>query len=538
MLPASASAQDGAPPQRVTAEMLRQALAAIGLSFSEAQLMMMLPGANRYFTAWENLRKLDVPLDTPPAIQFSPLLPGVAPPHGQSKFENKPPAIAARSSDEDLAFLSALELGALVRAHKVTPLELTKLYLARLKTFAPKLNCVITLTDDLALEQAERATAEAKKGKFRSPLHGVPYGAKDLFDTKGILTTWGAEPYQKRVPGSNAAIIDKLEKAGAILLAKLSMGALAQGGLWFGGMTKTPWNYEQSSSGSSAGSGAATSAGLVGFSIGTETLGSIITPSTRCGVTGLRPTFGRVSRAGAMALSWTMDKIGPMCRSVEDCAEALRAIMGSDGRDPTVIDAPLHWNSRSSLAGLRVGMLSKDFEALNPKQKQIYDAALDTLQKAGVTLEPMALPDFPLEAIRTVLTAEAAAAFDDLTRSGGVDRLKGQAPNDWPNTFRTARVIPAVEYIRAQRARTLLMSQMHALMNRWDAFVSPTNSSSLTATNLTGHPQIVVPCGFLDSMPQGLLFTGRLFEEGMPMRIALAYQHATDWHKRRPTLQS
>jgi Asp-tRNA(Asn)/Glu-tRNA(Gln) amidotransferase A subunit family amidase len=412
------------------------------------------------------------------------------------------------------------------------------MYLDRLRTYGPKLHCVITLTGDLALDEASRADAALRRGKHLSPVHGVPYGAKDLFDTKGILTTWGAQPYQNRVPDADATVIEKLRAGGAVLAAKLSMGALAQGGLWFGGLTRTPWDYDRSSSGSSAGSASATAAGLVGFSIGTETLGSIVAPSTRCGVAGVRPTFGRVSRTGAMALTWTMDKIGPICRSVTDCAEVLRLIEGPDGKDPTVVKAPLNWDARGPVRSLKVGYLASDFEALNANDKLLYDAALNVLRKIGVKLQPMTLPDYPTGAINLVLDAEAGAAFDDLTRDGGLEQLTGQSPSDWPNQFRTSRLIPAVEYIRAQRARTIYMRKFQDLMSQWDAFVSHPSGTSLTATNLTGHPQVVVPCGFVDDLPQGLLFTGRLFEEGTAMRLAYAYEQATDWHTKHPVLQS
>ena len=534
-----ANAQAVAPeqPQKITKEMLQQALQLAGLTFTDAQTVMMLPGVNRQAANYDLLRKLDIPLDTEPAIHFRPLLPGKQPPAGKARFvPTKAPAVRKWASPEDLAFLPASQLAALVKAKGITPTELTKMYLQRLKTYAPKLNCVITLTEDLALEQAAQAGTEIKRGKYKGPLHGIPYGAKDLFATKGIKTTWGAEPFQNQVPNHDAAVIEKLQKAGAVLLAKLSMGALAQGGLWFGGMTKTPWDYEQSSSGSSAGSGSATAAGLVGFSIGTETLGSIVSPSTRCGVAGVRPTYGRVSRFGAMGLSWSMDKIGPICRSVEDCAMVLRAIAGSDGRDVTVVDAPIHWEPKLSLAKLKIGYVKDEFDKLEGDQKALYDTALDALRKAGAKLQPITLPDFPLAALRMVLIAEAATAFDDLTRDSGVDQLKGQAPGDWPNTFRTSRTITAVEYIRAQRGRTLLMQAMDSLMSQWDVFVSTPFSPCLTATNLTGHPQVVVPCGFFKGLPQSILFTGRLYEEGTPMRVAHAFERATEWHSLRPKL--
>jgi Asp-tRNA(Asn)/Glu-tRNA(Gln) amidotransferase A subunit family amidase len=527
-------------PQRVTKEMAIAALAAVGLSFTDAQVEMLLPSVNRFYAQYEALRALDVPLDTPPAVSFSPVIAGYPAPRGNSTFRPpKAPALVRFGSPDELAFQPAIQLAGMIRAKRITSTALTKMYLDRLKTYGPKLNCVITLTQDLALEQAKDADTSLRRGKRLSSLHGVPYGAKDLFDTKGILTTWGAEPYQKRIPDADATVIEKLRAAGAVLLAKLSMGALAQGGLWFGGMTHTPWDYTQSSSGSSAGSAAATAAGLVGFSLGTETLGSIVSPSTRCGVAGVRPTFGRVSRAGAMALSWSMDKIGPICRSMADCAEVLRLIAGQDGKDLTVINAPLNWDARRPLKKMKVGYLSADFERLREKAKPVFDAALADLRKTGVSLEPLTLPDFPLNAINFVLDAEAATAFDDLTRQpGGLDQLSGQAPSDWPNQFRSSRMIPAVEYIRAQRARTIYMQKFHEFMDQWDAFVSPTNSPCLTATNLTGNPQAVVPCGFVDNLPQGLLFTSRLFEEGAAMRLAYAYEQATDWHTKRPTLQT
>jgi len=534
-----AQEQPPQPPQRVSKEMLEQALQLIGLEFTEAQRAMMLPGVNRAFAQYEALRKINIPLDTEPAFHFNPRLPGKVVRSGAPRFQPTR-VVAPKKPDwnslDELAFRQVTQLAPLVRARLVSSTDLTKMYLARLKKYSPKLNCVITLTEDLALAQAEKADREIRAGRYRGPLHGIPWGAKDLFATKGIRTTWGAEPYQNQVIDYDATVVERLEKAGAVLLAKLSMGALAQGGLWFGGMTKTPWNTEQTSSGSSAGSASATSAGLVGFALGTETLGSIVSPSVRCGVAGLRPTYGRVSRYGAMGLSWTMDKVGPLCRSVEDCALVLKEIYGPDGRDLTVGDVPFDWDPGIPLSRLRIGLLQKDFEALKDEEKAVYEKALDDLRKAGAKLEPMDLPAFNANALRAILSAEAAAAFDDLTRDGGVNQLRGQAPGDWPNSFRTSRVIPAVEYIRAQRARTLLMREMEKLMSQWDVFVCRPGSS-LTATNLTGHPQAVVPCGFLKGLPQGLVFTGRLYEEGPPLRVALAFEQATEWHKMHPKME-
>jgi Asp-tRNA(Asn)/Glu-tRNA(Gln) amidotransferase A subunit family amidase len=531
LLPAIAAAQpsEKPSPQPLSRQTVIEALNAIGLTFTDPQIDLLLPAANTQIAQFLALRNIDIPLDTPPAIAFSPDLPGDPIPRGKATFRQpRIRALKTLPDPEALAYLPALHIAALIRAKRLTSTDITKLYLDRLKTYAPQLNCVITLTEDLALEQAREADAAQRRGRLLSPLHGVPYGAKDLFDTKGIRTTWGAQPYQNRIPDSDATVLTRLRKAGTPLLAKLSMGALAQGGLWFGGLTHTPWDYTKSSSGSSAGSASATAAGLVGFSIGTETLGSIVLPSARCGVAGLRPTFGRVPRAGAMALSWTMDKVGPICRTVADCAEVLRVIA-----DP---QPPLNWNSQSSLKHLKVGYLADDLKTGD--SKPWYRAALADLRKAGIDPQPITLPDLPLKAIDILLDAECAAAFDDLTRQpGALESLPGQGPGDWPNEFRTARLIPAVEYLRAQRARTLYMRRFHDLMTHWDAFVCTTDSDSLTATNLTGHPQVVVPCGFVDGLPQGLLFTSRLYEEGTAMRLAYAYEQTTDWHTKRPTLR-
>ncbi len=519
-------------PQPITKDMLHHALAVIGIELTDAQETMALQGVNRNFNGYLELRKIDVPLDTEPAFCFFP----IKSEEKKGRFMPLKVKPAPFNSVEELAFRPAYELGALIRERHVTSTELTKMYLARLKRYSPQLLCVITLTEDLALTQADKADAEIRHGHHRGPLHGVPFGAKDLFATKAIKTTWGAEPYQDQIPDHDATAIAKLTEGGAVLLAKLSMGALAQGDLWFGGRTKNPWNLEQGSSGSSAGSASATAAGLVGFSIGTETLGSVVSPSTRCGVVGLRPTYGRVSRYGAMALSWTMDKVGAICRSVEDCALVLNTIHGADGKDLSVVDAPLNWEPHLGTKDLRIGYVKADFDRANGDNKALYDKALADLQAAGIKMEPVELPKFNAGPLRVILEAEAAAAFDDLTRNKGVDQLKGQQPFDWPNSFRTARLIPAVEYIRAQRARTLLQREMDKFMKDWDVLVSPPFGGSLLITNLTGHPQIVVPCGFVKNSPAGLIFTGKPYEEGTPMRVALAFEKATQWHTQHPKM--
>src|SRR5256712_4546325 len=454
------------PPLRITKEMMHNAEKLIGIELTDAQEAMAQRGVNNNLDNYEAVRKIDVPLDTEPAVAFHPASPGfhIKRASTKTKFrfgKNEP---AQFKSVEDLAFATVPQLAELIRTKKVSSVELTRMYLGRVKRYVPTLLCVVTLTEDLAMKQAQEADAEIKRGKYRGPLHGIPWGAKDLFATKGIKTTWGAEPYQSQVIDYDANVVERLRDAGAVLVAKLSMGALAQGPKWFGGVTRNPWVPNEDrlgSSGSSAGPASATSAGLVGFSIGTETLGSIVSPSSRCGVTGLRPTYGRVSRYGAMGLSWTMDKIGPICRGVEDCALALDAIYGPDGRDITVGDAAFNWNPDRPLAQMRIGYLKTEFEPTGSQQqteqqrqqmeqrRSMYKEALDALEKAGVKMTPIELPKFSTGSLRFVLTAEAAAAFDDITRDGRVNQLSGQDSGDWPNSFRTSRFIPAVEYLRA-----------------------------------------------------------------------------------------
>ena len=536
------------PPMRVTKEQVIGALKLMGLEFQDAELEMMMRGVNQALSGYEALRKADVPIDTEPAFAFHPGLPDRQPRKGPQRFETtiaKATAMKAPSNLEDAAFWRVVDLAPLVKARAISSTDLTKMYLARMRKYSPKLLCLITATEELALEQAAAADKEIRAGHYRGPLHGIPFGLKDLFDTKGILTTFGAEPYQTRVPDKDATVVERLRNAGAVLTAKLSMGALAQGGLWFKGMTKTPWNTEQTSSGSSAGPAAATAAGLVGFTLGTETLGSIVSPSQACGTVGLRPTYGRISRYGAMGLSWTMDKVGPICRGVEDCAIVLNAVYGPDGRDRTVGADPFHWEPRKPLAGLRVGILQKDFDRAEGERKKIWEQAIEDLKKAGVKMTPTEFAEDGA-AIRFLLSAEAAAAFDDITRDGQVRNLRGQNPFDWPNTFRTSRLIPAVEYIRAQRVRTLLIAKFEKFMADWDVLVMPPNSL-LTTTNLTGNPQVVMKCGFTEGakadgskvqVPRSISFLGKIYDEGSPLRVALGYEQATEWHKKNPTLEA
>jgi Asp-tRNA(Asn)/Glu-tRNA(Gln) amidotransferase A subunit family amidase len=454
---------------------------------------------------------------------------------------------------EELAFLPVTELSELLRRRKVTSTQLTEMYLARIARFDPVLKAVVTVTADRARAQAKAADAEIARGKYRGPLHGIPWGAKDLFAVRGYKTTWGAGPYRDQVIDADAEVVKRLDAAGAVLLAKLTLGELAQGDIWFGGTTKNPWNVAQGSSGSSAGPASATSAGLVGFAIGTETLGSISSPSTRNGVTGLRPTYGRVPRTGAMALSWSMDKIGPICRSVEDCALVLEAIHGPDGVDRAVKDVPFSWDATLRPQSLRVGYVKSAFDLAEKDEKgqlqhgtkKFDDAALDALTKLGVKLIPVELPALNYGAMRIILRAEAAAAFDELTRSGRDRELVQQTPNDWANTFRTARFIPAVDYVNANRVRTIAMQKWHALFETVDVIVVPTTGASqLVATNLTGHPAVILPSGFRDTsdtdktqVPVSLTFLGGLYQEAKLLAVARAWQDSTTFHLQHPIVK-
>jgi Amidase len=431
------SAAAAAPPQqeedetplRITPEMLEQALALIGFEFPAEQRELMLRTVNRQLQTFETLRAIDIGYEVEPAFVFTPLLPGKTPPKEAAPFpdySSRPPGARRWQSVEELAFLPVEQLAPLVRERRVSSTELTRMYLARLERYSPALLCVVNLTAEPALEQAAQADREIAAGRYRGPLHGIPWGAKDLFATKGIRTTWGAAPFREQVPDQDSAVVERLREAGAVLIAKLSMGELAMGGQWYAGMTKNPWDLEQSSSGSSAGSAVAAAAGLAGFTIGTETLGSIMSPSQRCGAVGLRPSFGRVSRYGAMALSWTMDKIGPICRSVEDCAIVFEAIRGADPRDRSTIDAAFAWNPELPLDQLRVGVLRQQFDAVDDEDKPVYEEALLALEATGVPLEDAEFPEFPSEALTLIIESEGAAAFDRLGRSGGFEQLRGQ----------------------------------------------------------------------------------------------------------------
>jgi Asp-tRNA(Asn)/Glu-tRNA(Gln) amidotransferase A subunit family amidase len=549
----AAAASEG----KIDEAMISQAEWIAGIQLSDEERQLMLEGMDELIADFERIRAVEIDNGVPPALLFAPqaLSPatGDAPASHVRVSESSAPALPG--DDEALAFLPVSELSALIRSRQVSSTELTELYLDRLERFDERLECVITLTRELALEQARRADQDLAAGIYRGPLHGIPWGAKDLLSVPSYRTTWGAKPFENQVRPDQATVVSRLAGAGAVLVAKLSLGALAWGDVWFGGKTRNPWNTEQGSSGSSAGSSAATAAGLVGFAVGSETWGSIVSPCTRCGATGLRPTFGRVSRHGAMALSWSMDKLGPIARSVEDCALVFDAIHGPDWLDPTVVEMSFGWPLGRDLRTLRVGYLPELFErdraegVEDPSDREMLEEwqrfdqrTLTTLKEMGLTLEPIQLPkDLPVESLSFILTAEAATAFDDLTRSGKDDQLVRQVANAWPNVFRQGQFIPAVEYLRANRIRWQVMREMEEALGRVDLYVCPSfGGDNLLLTNLTGHPAVVLPNGFRssDGTPTSITFNGRLYRETELLAVAHAYQQSTDYHLQRPPLQA
>lgn len=581
------------PRNKITREMIDNAADIADVKIPDEYKDMLLENLNRTRDDFEAIRHLVMTNEVAPSLIFDPALPGMsfeterhqmvisrAPPvHGNGVIRNV----------EDVAFYSVRDLAEVVRTKKVTSSALTEMYLDRLKRYDPALRFVITLTEDRARAQAKAADREIAAGKYRGPLHGLPWGAKDLLAVKGYPTTWGAAGFEKQSFVEDATVVRRLDAAGAVLVAKLALGELAEGDKWFGGMTRNPWNTTQGSSGSSAGPASATAAGCVAFAIGSETVGSIVSPCNRCGATGLRPTFGLVPRTGAMTLSWTMDKLGPICREVEDCAIVLDAIYGPDGHDRTVKDAAFNWHADLDWRKLRIGYLHKDFEPDLPPEPQLpadtketqltpeqrkkreqetaigaayraaneYDrkfdvAALAKLRAMGVDLIPLELPDLPYGAMISMLLTEAAASFDDLTLSGRDKLLVGQTKYGWPNSFRAARFLPAVEYIQASRARTLAMEQMAKLFAQADVIVAPTYGG-LLVTNLTGHPALTLPNGLRGAdapvlppedesrgpgTPTSLTFLGNLYGESKLVAAAKAYQDATGFHLQHPSSDS
>jgi Asp-tRNA(Asn)/Glu-tRNA(Gln) amidotransferase A subunit family amidase len=527
------------PSSRITTRHIGFAEKIAGLTFSQSERKQMLKDLKENIESFRKNRETPLENGVEPAIQFK-TVPSIQPASARQIRSTEPVFLEHFDSIEELAFEPVTVLSALMRTGRISSVDLTRMYLERLKRYGPTLECVITLTEDRALAQARKADLEIASGIYRGPLHGIPWGAKDLLATKSIKTTWGALPYKDQMFDEDAAIVRRLDEAGAVLVAKLTMGALAWGDVWYGGRTRNPWDIDQGSSGSSAGSASATGAGLVGFAIGTETWGSIVSPSTRCGVTGLRPTFGRVSRQGAMTLSWSMDKIGPICRSAEDCGLVFEAIAGPGPEDPSVEGERFVFDPQIDLQKLRIGYIDTLFVP-DERYDPVFDLqTLDVLRRIGLELTPIDNFDYPVDGISFILNTEAAAVFDLLTRSGDDDLLVRQQRFAWPNVFRQARLIPAVEYIQANRLRTLFMNDMADRLKDIDIFITPSYGGNiLLLTNLTGHPAVVIPNGF-DSTghPRSITFQGNLNSENALLALAAAYQRETGFHKMHPDLEA
>jgi Asp-tRNA(Asn)/Glu-tRNA(Gln) amidotransferase A subunit family amidase len=493
-------------------------------------------------------RKITIEPHIAPYSNWNPVLPGQqAGPARDAFVRSKSDALPLPSTDREIAFSPLTQLSRWIEARKLTSERLTRLYLERLERFDPKLRCVITLLRDQAIAQAQNADQEIAAGKYRGPLHGIPWGAKDLLDTAGIRTTYGAEPFRDRIPAADAAVVKRLNQAGAVLVAKLSLGALALNDIWFGGQTMNPWLLEEGASGSSAGPGAATAAGLVGFAIGSETGGSIVSPSMRCGITGLRPTYGRVPRTGAMTLCWSLDKLGPMTRGVEDALLVLNAISGPDAGDLASVPGKLDFDAAAPVQGVRVGYFPK---WMNEAPATPVDrAALETVSKVGMIPVEVSLPDWPYDSLDLILFAEAAAAFEELTLSGGVNQMKAQVPDAWPNIFRQSRFLSAVDFVQADRFRRKVAQEMARIFSQVDLLLVPSlRDEMLTISNFTGHPSLTLRAGFVEvsearsdwapdpkhplpkfsprRVPHGVTLLGRLFDEGTLGRAGMALERA------------
>jgi Asp-tRNA(Asn)/Glu-tRNA(Gln) amidotransferase A subunit family amidase len=578
--PAAAPAHAGAPPAGSppafgTAPPVGPAVSAVTFVEAEKLVQVSLTSAEQRQAAsnWRQAmaplyerrvgpRKVALAPSLAPATQWNPMLPGMPLPPQHDHFVPAPaPFVPLPTRDDDIAFANLTQLSRWIHARQLTSERLTTIYLERLERFNPSLRCVITLTKDHALEQARAADREISAGRYRGPLHGIPWGAKDLLDTANIPTTYGAEPFRNRVPKTDATVVERLNEAGAVLVAKLSLGALALNDIWFGGQTMNPWLLEEGSSGSSAGPGAATSAGLVGFAIGSETGGSIVSPSMRCGVTGLRPTYGRVPRTGAMTLCWSLDKLGPMARSVEDTMLVLRAISGPDhdapgGGDLACVPSHLDYNALLPVKGIRIGYIPAWLA--QPPATDVDRAAIDQVKRLGMEPVPIALPDWPYDSLDLILFAEAAAAFEVLTLSHGIDQLKAQVPDAWPNTFRQARFLSAVDFVQADRFRRKVAEQMVEVFKKVDMLLVPSlRDEMLTLTNFTGHPSLTLRAGFVEvgearsdwapdpnhplpkfnpprRVPHGITLIGQLFDEGLLGRVGVALERAFNVASERP----
>jgi Asp-tRNA(Asn)/Glu-tRNA(Gln) amidotransferase A subunit family amidase len=563
--------------QRITQPMLTDALALSGLTFTEEEQKALLQSANQNLTRYEDIRKTHIPNDVAPPFYFSPLVPGMKVNRVKLPVRFSTPRVRRPANLEEVAFWPITQLSQLVRTRQVTSLELTEMYLGRLHRHNEKLNCVVTFLDDLARTQARQADAEIKAGRHRGPLHGIPWGAKDIIAAKGYKTTWGSGAYKDQMIEEDASVVEILRDAGAVLVAKLTTGELAQGDQWFGGQTKNPWNLSEGSSGSSAGPASATAAGLVPFGIGSETSGSILSPAARCGVTGLRPTFGRISRYGVMTLSWTQDRLGPLCRYAEDCAMVMSVIAKPDGRDLSVSELPFNWNPRIDIRKLRIGYLKAAFdETTNPVMKKFNEAAMAQIEKLGVKLIEVKVPEGAADS--GGFGVESGAFFDEMIRSGQDKQMTNPAR---ANSFRGSRLTPAVEYLQAQRARAMMMAKLAEATAEVDVYLAPANSGGgggrggrgagagapaddtavtpptagrgpgrggfqqgaagrhFNMANIAGYPVVSVPHGFQDTgSPTALTFYGQPFKETEIIALAKAYQDVSGFHLKHPNLDA
>jgi Asp-tRNA(Asn)/Glu-tRNA(Gln) amidotransferase A subunit family amidase len=541
----------------ITAATIAAAEALFGISYTADERAQMVGNLEGQIASAVARRAVPLANAMPMASRFDPRLPTTPMPAEQRPPRYTASALPCPGDAEDIAFAPLTHLSAWIAGGALTSRRLTEIYLSRIAALNPKLSCFAIVTPELALAEADAADALLASGTRLGPLHGVPYGLKDLFDTAGIVTGWGAEPYRERVPDRDATIVGKLRAAGAVLLGKTTVGALAYNDIWYGGRTRNPWNLEEGSSGSSAGSASATAAGLCGFSIGTETLGSITSPSQRCGTTGLRPTFGRVSRAGGMALCWSLDKVGPICRAVEDTAMVLAALNGGDAADRSSIDAPFNFDAQAPIAGMRLGFLP---EAFGEGATAVDHAALEAARGLGIDVVEVSLPSLPYGSLMNVVYAEAAAAFEDLTLGGLDDTLTWQDEGAWPNTFRKARFLSAVDHVQLDRLRYQVMLALDGLFRQVDAVIGPfMTGPMLVASNFTGHPCLHLRAGFLDlatrgaaslgagklttgepgsgrlfRVPQGISLWGRLFDEGPLVNLGMALERALGVASRRP----
>ena len=519
-------------------QLIRNTVKLYDLDFTGPEADSMLNNVKDFTENYKALHKTLPTNDIPYPFAFNPLPHGETIPTKQEKITwDVSNNVQMPANKNELAFYSIMQLASLVKNKKITSVELTKFFIERLKKWGDTLQSVITLTQDLAMQQAKQADEEIQKGIYKGPLHGIPYGLKDLFAVKGYKTTWGSTPYKEQVIDENSYVYTQLKNAGAVLCAKLSLGALAYNNKWFGGETKNPWNLKQGSSGSSAGSAASVVAGLLPFTIGTETLGSIVSPSARCGATGLRPTFGSISRSGAMVLCWSLDKAGPICRSAEDDAIVFYYLKGTDGKDAGAVDHAFNYNAKIDLSKLKIAYAENYFKQLD-KGSQEWKV-IEVFRSLGANVQPVVFPDsvlYPVSLISIILNAESAAAFDELTRTNRDDLIERQDKDFWPNSFRSARMIPAVEYINANRYRYNLCKGMYDFMKNYDVLIFPTfGGSQLSITNLTGNPSITLPTGFNKTgSPVSITMIGKLYDEATILAAAKAYQDKTNFNKMHP----